>query len=703
MIYGLGIPAGVLYLMRRDKDRLDTLIVKEKFGFLFNGFKRKYYYWEIVIMYRKVLMIFISVFLNQIGLIVQALVILIVLVFFIQVNNLKRPFSDRALNEIENISLLASTITIYCGIFFLSAKDPDSQSFDNNRDFSLNETGSIILFLLIVGSNLLFVLLWTLKFYVIVRENVRDKYPRLYIYIFLCCRKDRWVRENIQRAKNEKNESMIAKVEDIQYFMMDMKSMYIRHINYEGHDEFMKLLYIIEDMKPKIDMTIKKNEFKVDGKIARERRFDPEHLNNALDEKKLDVNEGFGSGGSYCNSESVEKKRGKSSSNHIENNLDKYIPESKDDLLSYFGTRKNISNINRDHNKIYNVLAIENKDYSPFEDPVEEEKMLHLEQYFQKKFKDPESSTVFKKSHSSDKTVTVSGKKSHRSQSQNDVSIEGEGNTTSHQLIMPSYNEYESDMGNNDNYMSKIKISRNAKILMRPTKEEPPGVDPKFNLPLGLAIQEEDLDVKDYDSDKGETASITKHIRDDTSAMNDLRASMMTSKVFPGKGDGVMKAKDDHRMDLGLRNLIVSSFPKNQHKEDMEANEGREGEESSKLDEELYSSSSSSSYSENSKKSSAEPSSLQHKNMARHKPVLGENRRKAVNTLQSPPDENPGYKRGKSKFDEIKDFYKSKMSTVEDIKWNNNKRKTVFNLGDIDLKVSEHRKNMANLKDEEIK
>ena len=186
LLYGIGIPAGVLYLMRRDRDRLDTLIVKEKFGFLFNGYKRKFYYWEIAIMYRKALMIFIAVFLNRIGLIVQALVILIVLVIFIQINNLRRPFADRALNEIENLSLMTSTITIYCGIFFLSAKDPNSQSFDKNRDFSLSEGGSIALFLLILGSNMLFTIIWLIKFYLIVRDMVREKFPKMYIYLFLC-------------------------------------------------------------------------------------------------------------------------------------------------------------------------------------------------------------------------------------------------------------------------------------------------------------------------------------------------------------------------------------------------------------------------------------------------------------------------------------------------------------------------------------
>ena len=71
VIWGLGIPASVFVLLRREKDRLDTLAVKEKFGFLFGGYKKTSYFWEIVIMYRKIIMIFISVFLNTIGLVVQ--------------------------------------------------------------------------------------------------------------------------------------------------------------------------------------------------------------------------------------------------------------------------------------------------------------------------------------------------------------------------------------------------------------------------------------------------------------------------------------------------------------------------------------------------------------------------------------------------------------------------------------------------------
>ena len=70
LLWGIGIPAGVWILMNRDRERLDTIAVKEKFGFLYNGYKRSSYFWEIVIMYRKISMIAISVFMNRIGLIV---------------------------------------------------------------------------------------------------------------------------------------------------------------------------------------------------------------------------------------------------------------------------------------------------------------------------------------------------------------------------------------------------------------------------------------------------------------------------------------------------------------------------------------------------------------------------------------------------------------------------------------------------------
>lgn len=36
--------------------------VKEKYGFLYNGYRKRYYFWEVIIMYRKIMVIVIAVF-----------------------------------------------------------------------------------------------------------------------------------------------------------------------------------------------------------------------------------------------------------------------------------------------------------------------------------------------------------------------------------------------------------------------------------------------------------------------------------------------------------------------------------------------------------------------------------------------------------------------------------------------------------------
>ena len=67
LVWGLGIPFFAYILLQREKERLKRIEVREKFGFLYNGYKKDFYYWEVVIMYRKILVVFIAVFLVNLG------------------------------------------------------------------------------------------------------------------------------------------------------------------------------------------------------------------------------------------------------------------------------------------------------------------------------------------------------------------------------------------------------------------------------------------------------------------------------------------------------------------------------------------------------------------------------------------------------------------------------------------------------------
>ena len=243
ILWGLGIPAAVYMLMA--KTELGNKAAKQQFGFLFNGYKRHNYYWEIVIMYRKILCVFIAVFLRPYGVIVQALVLLLMLGAFLQANNQARPFSQRQLNDIESMSVATQIITIYCGIFFISAKDPSTDQFEVNSDFHLTASGEVILVIVIAACNALFLLLWIMKFVDISRDMIRTKLPKVYTALFLCGRGDKMEREAARRAGVMKREKVIATIEDTVLFLKKMKKIYANNIFYEDHERFQILLYTI--------------------------------------------------------------------------------------------------------------------------------------------------------------------------------------------------------------------------------------------------------------------------------------------------------------------------------------------------------------------------------------------------------------------------------------------------------------------------
>jgi len=104
----------------RDKHRLQQCDIKEKFGFLYNGYRKQYYFWEVIIMYRKIFVIFIAMFISNFGTITQALFVFILVICFLGINMKLQPFTQVALNDLRDLSLIACTsATVYSGIFYM--------------------------------------------------------------------------------------------------------------------------------------------------------------------------------------------------------------------------------------------------------------------------------------------------------------------------------------------------------------------------------------------------------------------------------------------------------------------------------------------------------------------------------------------------------------------------------------------------------
>ena len=89
---------------------------------------------------------------------------------------MRRPFGTRALNDIEDLSLMTGIITIYCAIFFISSKDPTSSSFNQNTDFYLSPNGQFLIFIIIVVANMTFILTWVVKLISVLRLLIKERY-----------------------------------------------------------------------------------------------------------------------------------------------------------------------------------------------------------------------------------------------------------------------------------------------------------------------------------------------------------------------------------------------------------------------------------------------------------------------------------------------------------------------------------------------
>ena len=95
-----GIPLWVFCVLREERTRLGNLNVRAKFGFLFNGYAPRSYFWELVSLVRKALVGAVSVFLVQQGSLVQAYLLLLVLFLSLLLTLRVRPYHRPLLNAL---------------------------------------------------------------------------------------------------------------------------------------------------------------------------------------------------------------------------------------------------------------------------------------------------------------------------------------------------------------------------------------------------------------------------------------------------------------------------------------------------------------------------------------------------------------------------------------------------------------------------
>ncbi len=88
-----------------EEEKAALIRVKLKYGFLFDGYVARVYFWEILILYRKILLIMSTVFLSVVSPESQVLVAMMIVIVNMLAHSFYDPFYTYTLNKMEQFSL----------------------------------------------------------------------------------------------------------------------------------------------------------------------------------------------------------------------------------------------------------------------------------------------------------------------------------------------------------------------------------------------------------------------------------------------------------------------------------------------------------------------------------------------------------------------------------------------------------------------
>jgi hypothetical protein len=89
-----------------------------RYSILMSGYRREFWFWELVVSSRKVLLVGIAVFMGNYGTETQFFCAVLVIVFSLALQVHYRPMANDLLNRVENYSLMVLFLTLYLGLLF---------------------------------------------------------------------------------------------------------------------------------------------------------------------------------------------------------------------------------------------------------------------------------------------------------------------------------------------------------------------------------------------------------------------------------------------------------------------------------------------------------------------------------------------------------------------------------------------------------
>eukprot|EP00347_Sterkiella_histriomuscorum_P017693 403348360 len=190
IIWVLGLPLIALVILILRRNQLNDTNNLQRYGFLYVGLNHNAFYWEILLHFRKVLLISINVFFTTFKPLYRALIGFMLMIIYIEFLQKVQPYATPEINDLEFKANIAAFATFYGGLFFISDELP----------FGV----SVLLFVLILLINLLFWFSW-------IKLTFSNYYAKVQKYLskYICFKKSK------QGVKGEKDNNVQSDFQDI--------------------------------------------------------------------------------------------------------------------------------------------------------------------------------------------------------------------------------------------------------------------------------------------------------------------------------------------------------------------------------------------------------------------------------------------------------------------------------------------------------
>lgn len=153
-------PFGCYLALVFNSKKLDNPRMKLFFGFFYLGYRPDYYYWEFIIIYRKIFSIMITIMPENLVM-AKGYIILFVNASAACFQSRKCPFIEWELNKLELKANIAAMITIFIGLFYI---------------LNIPEIAKAICFVCIIIVNNYFILNWLKFFFMVTYQEISKSY-----------------------------------------------------------------------------------------------------------------------------------------------------------------------------------------------------------------------------------------------------------------------------------------------------------------------------------------------------------------------------------------------------------------------------------------------------------------------------------------------------------------------------------------------